>query len=334
MRLWLPFRNAPETRQSLDTTIADAALTQAATKGADVRTLGAVEACAGIYGRAFAGSTVEGTDIFTPNDLDMIGRSLLFKGEYVALVTAEGFLVPCSNCSVLTRSPNPMDWGYWVYYATPRGVENTVAPAQSVIHIRIGTTTSAPWRGRSPLAGAMTDAELGSLAAIALLDETKIRTLTLLASEPESSGDRLNSKQVIEVREQVARAKQGQTIVTSHVFKPGRLRPDPSGELDAVRKTSSAEIAAACGIAPVLLSGQGDGGLAREAYRRLVRGTIEPLGRILAHEASRKLGGEVSVSFANLRASDVAMSARAFAALVSNGVSQDEALKTSGLEDI
>ena len=93
MKLWRPFSNAPETRQSLDTTIADAALTQAATKGADVRTLGAVEACAGIYGRAFAGSTVEGTDIFTPNDLDMIGRSLLFKGEYVALVTAEGFLV-------------------------------------------------------------------------------------------------------------------------------------------------------------------------------------------------------------------------------------------------
>ena len=162
----------------------------------------------------------------------------------------------------------------------------------------------------------------------------RLELWTLLASEPESSGDRLTSEQVKQAREQVARANQGQTIVTSHVFKPGRMQPDPSGELDAARKTSSAEIAAACGIAPVLLSGQGDGGLAREAYRRLVRGTIEPLGRILAHEASRKLGGEVSVSFANLRASDVAMSARAFAALVSNGVSQDEALKTSGLEDI
>ena len=95
------------------------------------------------------------------------------------------------------------------------------------------------------------------------------------------------------------------------------------------------EIAAACGVPPVLLQAGGDGNSAREAYRRLTRATIEPLGRLLGHEAALKLGAPVTLDFSALRASDVAMNARAFSTLIgTNKVSTEDALLLSGLGEI
>ena len=60
---------------------------------------------------------------------------------------------------------------------------------------------------------------------------------------------------------------------------------------------------------------------------------MEPLGRLLAHEATIKLGGPVTLDFKALRASDTAMAARAFAALVLH-IPQEQALEISGLLEV
>lgn len=123
----------------------------------------------------------------------------------------------------------------------------------------------------------------------------------------------------------------GEVVAMANPFESGRVQANPPASLDTARRSANGDVSAACGIPPVLLSGEGDGTTAREAYRRFVRGTIEPIGRMLAHEASMKMGSPVAVRFDNLRASDVAMNARAFAALVGNEIPRDEALELSGL---
>ena len=115
-------------------------------------------------------------------------------------------------------------------------------------------------------------------------------------------------------------------------LKTGRVRPELDNGLNDARRTAATQIAAAAGIPMNLLDGAGDGSASRESYRRVTRSVIEPLGRILAHEASLKTGNPVTLDFAALRASDTAMQARAFAALVANGVDRESALELSGLE--
>ena len=120
----------------------------------------------------------------------------------------------------------------------------------------------------------------------------------------------------------------------------GYIRADPSDTVEKIRETSIAEIAAAAGVPPVLLSGDGDGTALRESYRRLSWLTIQPMGFLLAQEATRKFGGPVELSFARLRASDedgrsraVSRRAAAFASFVAAGIVRDEALQLAGLRD-
>ena len=169
-----PFAKRTEDRQDLGERIESLAIEQASVQSYDVNRLSVAEACAGIIGRAFAAARVQGTDILTPDQLEIIGRSLVLRGEYVALITAAGLLVPCASVDVLGRDPDPMRWGYRVQYATPGGgTETMLAGAESVLHVRVGASRNAPWRGRSPLAGAMSDVELALASARAFGDELK-----------------------------------------------------------------------------------------------------------------------------------------------------------------
>lgn len=63
-------------------------------------------------------------------------------------------------------------------------------------------------------------------------------------------------------------------------------------------------IMAAAGV-PVELLRQGDGAGMRESFRRFVLTTLQPIGNLIAAEASRKLERDVSVSFERLRGADV-----------------------------
>ena len=188
-----------------------------------------------------------------------------------------------------------------------------------------------PWRGRSPLSGAMNEIELAVVAAAALSDEARTKPLAWISGHPGATGQRMNNEQADQLLTHIKKFRPGEVVVMLNPFEGGRVQANPSPALDAARRSANGDVSAACGIPPVLLSGEGDGTTAREAYRRFVRGTIEPIGRMLAHEASLKLGSPVAVRFDNLRASDVAMNARAFAALVGNEIPQDQALELSGL---
>ena len=70
------------------------------------------------------------------------------------------------------------------------------------------------------------------------------------------------------------------------------------------------EILSACGCSPSLFSATGTA--AREAWRQLLFGVIQPLGRLIEAELSAKLEATISFDFSELRASDLQGRARAF----------------------
>ena len=152
-------------------------MTEAETGGADISRLAVAEACAGLVGRCFAACRVDGADMLTPDQLEIIGRSLILRGEYIGLLTATGGLVPVSSADVLGRDADPMSWGYRCQYMTPSaGSMSIVAPAAAVLHVRTGASRSAPWRGRSPLSGAMSDVELAAAVGRSLHGEARVKT--------------------------------------------------------------------------------------------------------------------------------------------------------------
>ena len=123
----------------------------AADRPVDLNRLAAAESAAGLYARSFASAIVEGMPALSPPVLSMLGRALLFKGEFVAALTAEGQVVPSFMTEVHGGSFEPEGWTYRMQISTPNGDQQVLAPAAAVLHVRINASVIEPWRGRSPL---------------------------------------------------------------------------------------------------------------------------------------------------------------------------------------
>ena len=82
---------------------------------------------------------------------------------------------------------------------------------------------------------------------------------------------------------------------------------------------------------PSELASQGEGTSAREAWRRFLHGTIQPIADQIAVECSTKLGTEITISFDKLFASDLSGRARAFQSMVGGGM---DATKAAGLAGV
>ena len=98
-----------------------------------------------------------------------------------------------------------------------------------------------------------------------------------------------------------------------------RLGFDAPASLIQAANLATREILSACGVSPALFEASAAAAV-REAWRQLLFGTIAPLGRLVAHELSRKLEAEVSLDWHELRASDLAGRARAFQSMVGGGM--------------
>ena len=324
-----------EEREDLGNALGEFLADRAAGQPVDLARLSVAEACAGVWGRAFAAARVDGWPALNPGLLQLIGRTLLFRGEFAGALTASGMILPAASFDVVGRQADPLRWGYRLYVASPYGgSEEVLAPADSVLHVRIGETASAPWRGRSPLQGAMSDAELALAAAASIKGEAAVKSHGVFAIDPDAGGGRIGhytGEQIEALTETVRNTPNGKSLVSGLNFHVRRLKADPAPSLDTARRTSSEEIAAAAGVPPILFAAQSDGQGAREAYRRLVRATLEPLGRIVAAEATLKAGMPVTLDFAALRASDTAMMGRAAEAFGRiPGVSTAMALELAG----
>lgn len=127
------------------------------------------------------------------------------------------------------------------------------------------------------------------------------------------------------------RGRRGSTLVvegtaqaTAAGMNPqqGQRREDLTPSLDkaqAVQMMAAAQgtISQAFGVLPAMHTSAATGPVIREAQRHLAQWTLEPISKLIAEEATAKLGGMVSIDVVRpLQAFDVGAKARAFSAII------------------
>ena len=89
-------------------------------------------------------------------------------------------------------------------------------------------------------------------------------------------------------------------------------------------------VLSACGV-PVSLATDADGTSQREAWRRWVMGSVEPLLKVFGEECERKLETRIDFDLTGLWAHDLQGRAAAFQKMVQGGMDLAKAAGVSGL---
>ena len=146
------------------------------------------------------------------------------------------------------------------------------------------------------------------------------------------------------IPDEVTKAKAGQIVITAvMLFAMKVLRTGagpfpliwdwdrkPPASLVELVSVASQEVYAACGFNTALWGGS-QAASVREAWRLALFGVLSPLGRLVESELQEKLEDTVTLSWQELRASDLSGRARAFQSMVGGGMAVAEAVSIAGL---
>ena len=318
----------------------------------------AAEAAAGIIGRAFALGAVTpatpATAAVTADVLHTAGRELVTRGECLfRLAWRRGALRldRCSHWDVHGDGPDEETWSYNLTLTGPSNARTIRAPAANVVHLRWSTPSEEPWRGRGPLSGASLTGRVLAETELALGDEAAgpRGNLIPVPDDPDAGGeddpDDPDSTAALRATITGLKGKTALVPTTSGGWgdadeAPGRGAVDwavrrlgaaPGAPLVSLRDGAAMAILAACGVPVELVSG-GDGTALREAWRRFLHSTVQPLAGVVAVELARKLDTPgLALSFEGLFASDLSGRARAFQSLVGGGMEPARAAGLAGL---
>ena len=342
MRMW-PFGNV-EHRESATDAIVTALIAQAGGSSAapSVEALAQVEACAGLWSRAFASATVEpqtpATIALTPVVLASIGRGLAVRGEAVFEIEVNGAvqLTQASSWRV-AGGTRPETWRYTVELPLPQGgaVKKSLS-ADAVLHVKYATRPAAPWAGISPLGMAEETRALATWIERRLAEETSTATSYVLPLPEAADVEALKADikggrgRLLIVDTTSGGWGDGVSSSPQRDWKSNRLGADPPESLGKLRSDVRGDVFGAYGIPNTVF---GSGGAAREAYRQFLSSTIGPVAKIAVHELSNKLDTPtLALDFTELRAADIAGRARAYGVLINAGMSPAEAAEATGLD--
>ena len=344
MKIW-PFGNKLETRDDSYSDVLIAALvSRAQGKSLSIPTAtAALEACAGTVGRGFAGSEVTGPDsltqALTPGVLALIGRSLIRTGELVLLIDTQAGklrLIPAETHDV-EGGPFPDEWEYRVTLGGPsRTVTYDFVPADSVLHFRYAVDASTPWRGNGPLAVANLAGRLSAETVNALANESSgpVGRLLGIPVDGEDATIQALKSDIRDARGRTALIETGDWANSggdSKVsLKSERFGGEPPASMVELLSVASQEVYSACGLNSGLWGGS-QAAAVREAWRLCLFGVLSPLGKLVEEELKGKLDDEVTLSWQELRASDLSGRARAMQSMVNGGMSVTDAVAVAGL---
>ncbi|MCY4057581.1 MAG: hypothetical protein OXG44_06240 [Gammaproteobacteria bacterium] len=327
------FRPAPEVRESeANNEVVQAAVAAASTGTAASDKLGTIEACVGLWERAFASAEAAALE---PWLLALCGRQLLLRGEFVAWRSGRSGLLPAASYDVEGESAAPSRWRYVMNLPAPSGAIVRRASADRVMHVRIGATREQPWRGCSPLVNAgATSAALKQIERSLTEEHGGPVGHVFGVPNPEDSQSVADEIGVLKGRSILAEATEldlpGEGRGGRTSWEPHRVGPEPVAATLTAREQTERSLMAAAGV-PAELVSSSSAGEGREAWRRFLWATIAPVAQLVAAEL-RRLGLESEIAFDRLNASDLAGRARAFGQLVSNGVLEADARRLTGLE--
>ena len=338
----LPWKRRLETRQG-DYTDAVIALLQTQATGTSTPTesaTAALEACSGLVARAFSAAEVSGPSLMieplTPSFMSMIGRALIRRGDFVAyLDVTDGMLnaYPASDWDV---------WGthieqtYRVNLAGPNRTQtrNRVR-SESVVHFKYMADPKRPWYGIGPIEAASIAGKLSAATAKALADESGGPRGGIL---PVPGGDKSNLKSTLKnLAGSVAIVEDAYNAFDTDRAAAGtanynirRMGANPPEALVNLNEQATKEVLMAVGISPALFDATA-GSASREAYRQVLFGVVAPLGRVVEAELRAKIHPEITLTWDELRAADIASRAKAFQGMIAGGMELGKAAALSGL---
>ena len=232
----------------------------------------------------------------------------------------------------------PSGWVYDVSLAGP-GELKTLRPvqAQSVCHFRYGCDVETPWRGNPPLGVARAIGDLVAEATTYLTQESGKPRGSFLAT-PKDGEDSTISELKADVK-----TAQGAMLFVEGMSENWEAGGQPAGDwgvkhfgpsigdgMVEVAKMARAEALGVLGLNEALFGGA-DSAALREAWRLALFSLIAPLGHLVESELQAKLDPGISLSWTELRASDLAGRARAWQSLVKGGMDLKEASAIAGL---
>ena len=304
---------------------------------------GALESAAGLVGRSFMACEVSGDPMYTralsPQVMEMIGRGLVRRGDLVFyLDTSNGLTLLPAQTHSIAGGPMPSGWVYDVTLAGPGELKTLKpVPADGVLHFRYACDVERPWRGNAPLGVARGIGELVAEVNTYLVQESgKPRGAFL--STPKDGEDA-----TIEQLKADTKTAQGALLFVESMANNWESGGQPAGDwgvkhfgpsvgpgMVEVAKMARSEALGALGINEALFGGA-DSAALREAWRLALFSLIAPLGHLVESELQAKIDPGISLSWIELRASDLAGRARAFQSLVNGGKTVDEATQIAGL---
>ena len=350
--MW-PFRKRePEQRANAPYTDAliGALEAQAVGQGiGDPSAIAALEAAVALYSRAFAAATLtpaEAGAALTPAVLALVARNLIRRGEDFHRVYVRGGRVviePCGFAYAHGNGPDPMSWTYNVTLYGPTDSRHEWVPAASVLHTRYSVDSSRPWFGQGPMHWAHRTGTLAGALETRLGEEAG-GPVGHVIPVPQDGGDGGDDDPLASLKADMAAAK-GRTLLAETTaagwgdgkvaapmadYRPQRFGASPPDSLPSLRTEAGMSVLSACGV-PVSLVTDADGTSQREAWRRFVMGSVEPLLAIVGEEIERKLDTRVSFDLSRLWAHDLAGRASSFKAMVTAGMDIERAAALSGL---
>ena len=313
----------------------------ATVRGTDASTqvTGALEVSAGMWARALAAADVSGTEALTRRVRHRIGRDIIRGGESVFEVVTENGraeLAPVAYWEVLAG------WRYKLETTEPPGDTTAkIVARERVAHFLWNESPREPWRGISPLQAA---SKLGTLAArveAKLADDLATPTAHLVPIPCDGGSPKLDA-----LKGDIGKAAGGAVLVegttsgweetraqagTRNDWKAQRLGPEIPEGLRETWKDVLLAVGGACGIPPGLLDPGADGTAQREAYRRFIMASVQPMADLMAEVAGEALDTEITVQFNSLHAQDITGRATAMAKLVDAGMDLPDAQRLVGL---
>jgi hypothetical protein len=276
------------------------------------------QGCISLWEGGLSLADVSGSEILTPRVLALMARSLALRGEAVFLIGDER-LVPAADWDLSTRQGEPT--AYRVSISEAGGGTQRTVLAGEVLHVRIGADPAAPWAGQAPLRRASLTAALLNALETALGEVFETAPLgsqvVPFPEAPETDREKLGRdfrgrRGRVLLRETVNVAAAGGPAPLQD-WRPSDLSPDL--ERSTARETldgARAAILGAFGVLPAMLAPAATGPVIREGQRHLAQWTLSPIARLIAEEASTKLGGAVALELMGpLQAYDAGGRARA-----------------------
>ena len=190
-----PFRR--ETRAASSYTDTLLGLIQAGISGntADASQVAAAEFGISYLARAFASALVAPeVPALTPPVLAAIGRQLMTRGEWAAVIDVDDGIVlrPAAHWEIDGQA-DERTWVYTLDLPAPSGeFEEVKMRSAGVVHIRVNEAVDAPWKGRSPLQTAGLSARLLAHLETRTGEEASSRS-GFLMSIPQLSEEKLTA---------------------------------------------------------------------------------------------------------------------------------------------